>query len=139
MPSYMGNLAAVGAPRPTWQELSPALMTHSTVYVDSEVSANSESGDVVLSGAQVYAEIGDVINGSKSALKQRRTIFKSLGNSTPTLLSSVHCLKMTQSILIQGSLLRTPSRPAWSSTPTAAPSESPSPPPSLPEMNKSNV
>jgi len=93
LPSYMGNLAAVGAPRPTWQELSPALMTHSTVYVDSEVSANSESGDVVLSGAQVYAEIGDVINGSKSALKQRRTIFKSLGNSTPTLLSSVHCLK----------------------------------------------
>ena len=73
--------AAVGAPRPMWQELGADLMTNSTVYVDSEVSANCESGDVILSAARVYAEIGDVINGTKSALKQSRTIFKSLGTN----------------------------------------------------------
>jgi len=73
------HINSVGAPRPTWQELGADLMTNSTVYVDSEVSASCESGDVVLSSAHIYAEVGDVINGTKSALKQRRTIFKSLG------------------------------------------------------------
>ena len=71
--------SAVGAPRPKWQELTPALVNTSLLYVDSYVSAGSESGDVILSAAQVYAEIGQVLNGTKAAQKDRRTIFKSLG------------------------------------------------------------
>ena len=54
-------------------------MNDCTVYADSLMSANAESGDVILSGAKVYAEIGQVIVGQKEAKKNQRTIFKSLG------------------------------------------------------------
>lgn len=54
-------------------------MLNSIVYADSFESAAKESGDVIKSGAQVYAEIGQVLLGTKAAEKSRRTIFKSLG------------------------------------------------------------
>jgi thiomorpholine-carboxylate dehydrogenase len=73
-------LTAVGAPRPQWQELSAELMNNSTVYVDSFLSATKESGDVIKSGAKIYAEIGEVILGNKKAEINKKTIFKSLGN-----------------------------------------------------------
>jgi thiomorpholine-carboxylate dehydrogenase len=73
-------LTAVGAPRPQWQELSAELMNNSTVYVDSFLSATKESGDVIKSGAKIYAEIGEVILGTKKAEINKKTIFKSLGN-----------------------------------------------------------
>lgn len=70
---------AVGAPRPQWQELSEELMKTSVIYVDSIVSATQESGDVIKSGAAIYAEIGQVLLGQKKAETTQRTIFKSLG------------------------------------------------------------
>ena len=73
-------MTAVGAPRPQWQELSAELMNNSTVYVDSFLSATKESGDVIKSGAKIYAEIGEVILGNKKAEINKKTIFKSLGN-----------------------------------------------------------
>jgi ornithine cyclodeaminase/alanine dehydrogenase-like protein (mu-crystallin family) len=71
---------AVGAARPNWQELSPELMKNSAVYVDSYTSAKNESGDVILSDAKICGEIGEVLLGRKEALKNQRTIFKSMGN-----------------------------------------------------------
>ncbi|XP_046658134.1 ketimine reductase mu-crystallin-like isoform X1 [Daphnia pulicaria] len=73
------HINSVGAPRPQWQELSAELMNNSVVYVDSFLSANKESGDVIKSGAQIYAEIGEVILGNKKAEITTRTVFKSLG------------------------------------------------------------
>lgn len=55
-------------------------MNNSTVYVDSFLSATKESGDVIKSGAKIYAEIGEVILGNKKAEINKKTIFKSLGN-----------------------------------------------------------
>lgn len=54
-------------------------MQTSIVYVDSTQSASHESGDIIKSGAGVYAEIGEVILGTKEAMSSQRTIFKSLG------------------------------------------------------------
>jgi len=82
------HINSVGAPRPKWQELTPALVNTSLLYVDSYVSAGSESGDVILSAAQVYAEIGQVLNGTKAAQKDRRTIFKSLGIAVEDVVSA---------------------------------------------------
>ncbi|KAK7919816.1 hypothetical protein WMY93_011100 [Mugilogobius chulae] len=73
------HIAAVGACRPDWRELDDTLMKQSVVYVDSREGAMTESGDVVLSGVQVFAEIGDLINGTKPACKEKTTVFKSLG------------------------------------------------------------
>uniref|UniRef100_UPI0037E9B90F ketimine reductase mu-crystallin n=1 Tax=Semicossyphus pulcher TaxID=241346 RepID=UPI0037E9B90F len=73
------HVAAVGACRPNWRELDDVMMKEAVVYVDSREGAMAESGDVILSGAEVFAEIGDVINGTKPAHREKTTVFKSLG------------------------------------------------------------
>ncbi|OWF46494.1 Thiomorpholine-carboxylate dehydrogenase [Mizuhopecten yessoensis] len=73
------HINAVGACRPDWQEIDPALMTSAVVFVDSRTAACQESGDVILSGAEVYAELGEVINNVKDKPKGETTLFKSLG------------------------------------------------------------
>ncbi|XP_069012044.1 ketimine reductase mu-crystallin [Embiotoca jacksoni] len=73
------HVAAVGACRPDWRELDDVLMKEAVVYADSREGAISESGDVILSGAEVFAELGDVINGTKPAHREKTTVFKSLG------------------------------------------------------------
>ncbi|XP_041818822.1 ketimine reductase mu-crystallin [Chelmon rostratus] len=73
------HVAAVGACRPNWRELDDVLMKEAVVYADSREGAMAESGDVVLSGAEVFAELGDVINGTKPAHREKTTVFKSLG------------------------------------------------------------
>ncbi|XP_029384294.1 ketimine reductase mu-crystallin [Echeneis naucrates] len=73
------HVAAVGACRPNWRELDDVLMKEAVVYADSREGAATESGDVILSGADVFAELGDVINGTKPAHREKTTVFKSLG------------------------------------------------------------
>ncbi|MDW8469080.1 MAG: ornithine cyclodeaminase family protein [Burkholderiales bacterium] len=72
-------VAAVGAPRPAWRELDDAAMAN-VVVADSRESALKESGDVILSGASVYAELGEILGGLRPAPEPGRTVvFKSLG------------------------------------------------------------
>ncbi|KAH9513103.1 hypothetical protein Btru_035850 [Bulinus truncatus] len=73
------HINAVGACRPDWSEIEPHLMRSAIVYVDSREGALKESGDIILSQANIYAEIGEVILGTKEALRKETTIFKSLG------------------------------------------------------------
>ncbi|KAL0983913.1 hypothetical protein UPYG_G00134680 [Umbra pygmaea] len=73
------HVAAVGACRPDWRELDDVLMREAEVYVDSREGAGAEAGDVILSGVQVYAELGEVLNGTRSAHREKTTVFKSLG------------------------------------------------------------
>ncbi|XP_072228844.1 ketimine reductase mu-crystallin [Leuresthes tenuis] len=73
------HVAAVGACRPDWRELDNVLMRDAVVYADSREGAMTESGDIILSGAEVFAELGDVINGTKAAHREKTTVFKSLG------------------------------------------------------------
>ncbi|XP_066522720.1 ketimine reductase mu-crystallin-like [Hoplias malabaricus] len=73
------HVAAVGACRPDWRELDDVLMKNAVIYVDSREGAAAESGDIILSGAEVFAEIGDVINGTSPAHREKTTVFKSLG------------------------------------------------------------
>ena len=52
------------------------------VVADSRHSAQHESGDVILSGASVHAEIGELLAGSKPMPPAGATlIFKSLGQA----------------------------------------------------------
>jgi thiomorpholine-carboxylate dehydrogenase len=72
------HVNAVGASRPDWRELDDAAMSN-VVIVDSYEGARNEAGDVVLSGITPYAELGEVINGTKPVRASATTIFKSLG------------------------------------------------------------
>ncbi|HKA55389.1 MAG TPA: ornithine cyclodeaminase family protein [Candidatus Binatia bacterium] len=72
------HVNAVGAPRPDWRELDDEVMRQ-VLFVDSRAGAAQESGDVILSGAKVYAEIGEALAGKVPARAEETTVFKSLG------------------------------------------------------------
>jgi ornithine cyclodeaminase/alanine dehydrogenase-like protein (mu-crystallin family) len=72
------HVNAVGACRPDWRELDDGAMEN-VVFVDSREAALKESGDVILSGAKVYAELGEALAGKVPPRANETTIFKSLG------------------------------------------------------------
>src|SRR5262249_20272358 len=73
------HVNAVGACRPDWRELDDDVMRDSVVFVDSRDGAMKESGDVILSGAKIYAELGEVLAGKIPPRANETTVFKSLG------------------------------------------------------------
>jgi len=72
------HVNAIGACRPDWRELDDRAMTN-VLFVDSRAAATKESGDVILSGAKIYAEIGEALAGKIAPRANETTIFKSLG------------------------------------------------------------
>jgi ornithine cyclodeaminase/alanine dehydrogenase-like protein (mu-crystallin family) len=72
------HVNAIGACRPDWRELDDDAMS-SVVLVDSREGALKESGDVILSGAKIYAELGEALAGKVPPRVNETTIFKSLG------------------------------------------------------------
>jgi thiomorpholine-carboxylate dehydrogenase len=72
------HVNAVGSPRPTWRELDDEAMAN-VLVVDSREAVLAESGDVILSGARIHAEAGEIFGGSRSVPASATTIFKSVG------------------------------------------------------------
>jgi len=72
------HVNAVGACRPDWRELDDDAMAN-IVFVDSRDAAMKESGDLILSGAKIYAELGEALAGKVPPCENETTIFKSLG------------------------------------------------------------
>ncbi len=72
------HVNAIGACRPDWRELDDEAITN-VVFVDSRKGAMRESGDVILSGAKTYAELGEALAGKVPARANETTVFKSLG------------------------------------------------------------
>jgi len=73
------HVNAVGSPRPNWRELDDRVMAN-TVIVDSREAVLKESGDVILSGAVIYAEAGEIFAGINVAPPaSNTTVFKSVG------------------------------------------------------------
>jgi thiomorpholine-carboxylate dehydrogenase len=72
------HVNAVGACRPDWRELDDDAMRN-VVFVDSREAAMKESGDVILSRATIYAELGEAFAGKIDNCAGETTIFKSLG------------------------------------------------------------
>ena len=72
------HVNAIGACRPDWRELDDEAMTN-VVFVDSREGAMKESGDIILSGAKIYTELGEALAGKIPARSNETTVFKSLG------------------------------------------------------------
>ena len=72
------HVNAIGACRPDWHELDDDAMSN-VVFVDSREGALRESGDVILSVAKIYAELGEALAGKVPPCATETTIFKSLG------------------------------------------------------------
>ena len=74
------HINAVGSPRPTWRELDNEAMTSGALVVDSREAVLKESGDVILSKAPIYAEVGEIFAGTKQKPPSGcTTVFKSVG------------------------------------------------------------
>jgi ornithine cyclodeaminase/alanine dehydrogenase-like protein (mu-crystallin family) len=73
------HVNGIGACRPDWRELDDDAMRRSVIFVDSREGALKESGDVILSDAKIYAELGETLAGKVPSLTNETTIFKSLG------------------------------------------------------------
>ena len=72
------HVNSIGAPMPTWRELDDEAM-HNRVVVESREAAQKESGDIILSGAQIAAEVGEIFAGTISVPRTETTIYKSVG------------------------------------------------------------
>ena len=72
------HVNAIGAPMPSWRELDDEAM-HNVVVVESREAVLQESGDVILSNARIYAEVGEIFAGSQASPVSETTVFKSVG------------------------------------------------------------
>jgi ornithine cyclodeaminase/alanine dehydrogenase-like protein (mu-crystallin family) len=70
---------AVGATGATVRELDDQVVRSSYVVAECKAAAERESGDIILSGAKVDAEIGAIVAGKVQAPADRRILFKSVG------------------------------------------------------------
>jgi len=83
------HINAVGAPRPDWRELDDTVLQRARLYVDSREAASRESGDVIAAG-RIFAEIGEVVAGSRPGRESATeiTLFKSVGVAVADLASA---------------------------------------------------
>src|SRR5438477_4809429 len=86
------HVNAVGACRPDWRELDDEAMAN-VVFVDSREAAMKESGDVILSGAEIYAELGEALAGKVPPRANETTIFKSLGMAVEDIAAALLVLR----------------------------------------------
>jgi ornithine cyclodeaminase/alanine dehydrogenase-like protein (mu-crystallin family) len=63
------------------RELDDAAMAN-VVVVESREAAHDQCGDVILSGAKIHAELGEILAGNKPARAEETTIFDSVGIAT---------------------------------------------------------
>jgi ornithine cyclodeaminase/alanine dehydrogenase-like protein (mu-crystallin family) len=71
-------VCAIGAATPDRRELDEETM-RGAVVVESRAAAVKEAGDIVMAGAQVTAEIGELLNGAQVDRGNRPVVFKSVG------------------------------------------------------------
>ena len=89
-------VVAVGAVGPQLRELDDEAM-QGTLIAESRQGSENESGDVLLSGAKVHAEIGEILAGIAPPIPPGRRVFKSLGMAIEDLTGAVLVWKSLQS------------------------------------------
>lgn len=72
------HVNSIGAPMPTWRELDDEAMSN-VLVVESREAVLHESGDVILSNARIYAELGEIFAGTTPSPVSETTVYKSVG------------------------------------------------------------
>ncbi|MGD9974323.1 MAG: ornithine cyclodeaminase family protein [Desulfatirhabdiaceae bacterium] len=75
------HITAVGSFRPTMQEVDETTVRKARVVVDSRKACLAEAGDLIISGATIHAEIGEIINKTNTGRESadQITFFKTVG------------------------------------------------------------
>jgi len=91
------HVIAIGACRPSQQEIDPALVARANLVVDSKAAALVESGGIVqpiregrFTPDHVRAELGEIVSGLKPGRRNESeiTLFKSLGQAIEDLVAA---------------------------------------------------
>ena len=72
------HVNAIGWRSHTSRELNDAAMAN-VVVVESREATHDQCGDVILSGAEIYAELGEILAGDRPARADETTVFDSVG------------------------------------------------------------
>ena len=75
------HVTGVGSFTPDAQEIDAVTVERATIVVDSRVMALLEAGDLIIPGASIDAELGEIVNGTKPGRQsdEEITFFKSVG------------------------------------------------------------
>lgn len=73
------HVNAIGWSGPNGRELDDAAMRDSVVIADSREGVMRESGDILLSGAKIHADLGEILAGTVTVPDGATTVFKSVG------------------------------------------------------------
>ena len=92
------HVNAVGACRPDWRELDDEAMAN-VVFVDSREAAMKESGDIILSGTKIYAELGEALAGKVPSRANETTVFKSLGMAVEDIAAALLVYRLAKATL----------------------------------------
>lgn len=76
------HINGIGSYTPEMQEVDAHAVSRATkIIVDSRESANAEAGDLIVAGAEITGELGDIVNGDLPGRENETevTMFKSVG------------------------------------------------------------
>jgi thiomorpholine-carboxylate dehydrogenase len=73
------HVNAVGSVGLQSSEIEAVAMMRASVVVESREAARREAGEINQSGAEIYAELGELLAGTKERPRDGITVFKSLG------------------------------------------------------------
>jgi ornithine cyclodeaminase/alanine dehydrogenase-like protein (mu-crystallin family) len=75
------HVTAVGSHSPQARELDVTTVHRARVVVDSREACLAEAGEIIAAKAPIYAELGEIVNGSKQGreTEEEITLFKSVG------------------------------------------------------------
>lgn len=75
------HVTAVGSYKPDVREVDAITVQRARVVVDSREAALEEAGDILIAGASIDAELGEIVNGTRPGRQspEEFTFFKSVG------------------------------------------------------------
>ena len=75
------HVTGVGSFTPQMQEIDPVTVERARIVVDSREACLAEAGDLIIPGAKIDAELGEIVNGNQPSRQSATeiTFFKSVG------------------------------------------------------------
>ncbi len=92
------HITGVGSYTPQMQEVDAVTVNRARVVVDSREAALAEAGDIIIPGAKIAAELGEIVNGTQPGRLNDReiTFFKSVGVAVQDAIAAAEVLSAAE-------------------------------------------
>ncbi len=94
------HITGVGSYTPQMQEVDAVTVNRARVVVDSREAALAEAGDIIIPGAAISAELGEIVNGTQPGRLNDReiTFFKSVGVAVQDAIAAAEVLSAAEKL-----------------------------------------